>query len=235
MAAPRASAEGQPAPLPAGATRLPAPRTSWVVVVLCLVAVVVSGGLAGRPGAHQAQTALVVRLNHPPQPLGALFALVNPLFRPIPLAVLVVVLAGWVLLSGGPARRRECLRALVVSLIVAELLAQTLKRVVDQPRPTAVIPGLDVHGYPQDPWGRAYPSAHTAMTVAAVAALWPWMSRTQRAAGLAIAVLVPLNRIYIGAHWPLDVVGGVAVGLLAAALTWLVAVRWPVRSGPAPI
>jgi membrane-associated phospholipid phosphatase len=61
------------------------------------------------------------------------------------------------------------------------------------------------------------------------------MSRTQRAAGLAIAVLVPLNRIYIGAHWPLDVVGGVAVGLLAAALTWLVAVRWPIRSGPAPV
>ncbi len=235
MAAPRASAEGQPAPLPARATRLPARRTSWVVVVLCLVTVVVSGGLAGRPGAHQAQTALVVWLNHPPQPLGALFALVNPLFRPIPLTVLVVVLAGWVLLSGGPARRWECLRALAVSLIVAELLAQTLKRVVDQPRPTAVIPGLDVHGYPQDPWGRAYPSAHTAMTVAAVAALWPWMSRTQRAAGLAIAVLVPLNRIYIGAHWPLDVVGGVAVGLLAAALTWLVAVRWPIRSGPAPI
>jgi membrane-associated phospholipid phosphatase len=235
MAAPRASAEGQPAPLPARATRLPAPRTSWVVVVLCLVTVVVSGGLAGRPGAHQAQTALVVWLNHPPQPLGALFALVNPLFRPIPLTVLVVVLAGWVLLSGGPARRWECLRALAVSLIVAELLAQTLKRVVDQPRPTAVIPGLDVHGYPQDPWGRAYPSAHTAMTVAAVAALWPWMSRTQRAAGLAIAVLVPLNRIYIGAHWPLDVVGGVAVGLLAAALTWLVAVRWPIRSAAAPI
>jgi membrane-associated phospholipid phosphatase len=235
MAAPRASAEGQPAPLPARATRLPAPRTSWVVVVLCLVTVVVSGGLAGRPGAHQAQTALVVWLNHPPQPLGALFALVNPLFRPIPLTVLVVVLAGWVLLSGGPARRWECLRALAVSLIVAELLAQTLKRVVDQPRPTAVIPGLDVHGYPQDPWGRAYPSAHTAMTVAVVAALWPWMSRTQRAAGLAIAVLVPLNRIYIGAHWPLDVVGGVAVGLLAAALTWLVAVRWPIRSAAAPI
>ena len=45
--------------------------------------------------------------------------------------------------------------SLVGALIVAELLAQTLERVVDRPRPTAVIPGLDVHGYPQDPWGRA--------------------------------------------------------------------------------
>ena len=59
------------------------------------------------------------------------------------------------------------------------------------------------------------------------------MSRAQRAAGLALAVLVPLNRIYIGAHWPVDIVGGAAIGMLAAALTWLVAFRWPVESGPA--
>ncbi len=205
------------------------------MLLLSVGVIVVSGWLAGRPGAHEAQTALVVWFNHPPQPLGALFALVNPLFRPVPLILLAVVLAGWVLIPATAGRRLECLRALGGALVVAELLAQTLKRVVDQPRPTAVIPGLDVHGYPQDPWGRAFPSAHTALTVAAVAALWPWMSRAQRAVGLALAVLVPLNRIYIGAHWPLDIVGGAAVGLLAAALTWIVAARWPLeRPVPPP-
>ena len=205
------------------------------MLLLSVGVIVVSAWLAGRPGAHEAQTALVVWFNHPPQPLGALFALVNPLFRPVPLIVLAVVLAGWVLIPATAGRRLECLRALAGALFVAELLAQTLKRVVDQPRPTAVIPGLDVHGYPPGPLGRAYPSAHTALTVAAVAALWPWMSRAQRAVGLALAVLVPLNRIYIGAHWPLDIVGGAAVGLLAAALTWLVAARWPLeRPVPPP-
>ena len=232
MAAPRASAHGQPGPLQGGASSLPAPRTSGIVALLSLATVAVSAWLAGRPGVHEAQTGFVVWLNHPPQPLGALFAVVNPLLRPLPLLVLAVVLGGWVLISAG-AGRRECVRALAGSLIVAELLAQTLKRLVDQPRPTAVITGLDVHGYPHDPWGRAYPSAHTAVAVAVVAALWPWMSRAQRVAGLAIAVLVPLNRIYIGAHWPVDVVGGAAIGLLAAALLWLVAARWPIRPGPA--
>jgi len=204
------------------------------VLVLSVGVIVVSAWLAGRPGAHEAQTALVVWFNHPPQLLGALFALVNPLFRPVPLIVLGVVLAGWVLVPAAAARRLESLRALVGALIVAELLAQALKRIVDQPRPTAVIPGLDVHGYPQDPWGRAYPSAHTALTVAAVAALWPWMGRAQRSAGLVVAVLVPLNRIYIGAHWPLDIIGGAAVGLVAAALTWLAAARWPIEGAPPP-
>jgi membrane-associated phospholipid phosphatase len=234
MAAPRASATPQPDPLEARAAHLPTPRTSWIVVVVALAVVVVSARLAARPGAPEAQTALVVWFNHPPQPLGALFAVVNPLLRPLPLIVLAVMLAGWVVVQPGAARRRASVRALAGALLVAELLAQTLKRFVDQPRPTAVIPGLDVHGYPQDPWGRAYPSAHTALTVAAVAALWPFMSRAQRAAGLALAVLVPLNRIYIGAHWPVDIVGGAAVGLLAAALTWLVAARWPSASKPSP-
>jgi undecaprenyl-diphosphatase len=139
-----------------------------------------------------------------------------------------------VFVRAGAPRRLECLRALAASLVVAELLAQTLKRVVDQPRPTAVIPGLDVHGYPHDPWGRAYPSAHTAVVVAAVAALWPWMNRSQRAAGLAVAILVPVNRVYIGAHWPVDVVGGVAIGLVAGTVAWSVAARWPIERLPAP-
>src|SRR4051794_22396789 len=234
MVAPGASAKEQPEPLAARRTRLPTPRTSSIIAVLSVATILVSAWLAGRPSAYEAQTPFVVWLNHPPQPLGALFALVNPLFRPVPLLVLAVLLAGWVLLTAGPVGRLECLRALAGALLVAELLAQTLKRVVDQPRPTAVIPRLDVHGYPHDPWGHAYPSAHTSVVVAAVAALWPWMNRSQRTAGLAVAILVPLNRVYIGAHWPVDVVGGVAIGLLAATVTWLVAMRWPIERLPAP-
>src|SRR5437762_14166363 len=103
MAAPRASAKGEPDPLTARAISLPTPRTSSIVVVLSLATVVVSAWLAARPGLHEAQTALVVWLNHPPQPLGALFAVANPLFRPLPLIVLAVVLAGWVLIFAGAA------------------------------------------------------------------------------------------------------------------------------------
>jgi membrane-associated phospholipid phosphatase len=212
--------------------RLPGPAVALVVGAASAVAVVVSAWLATRPGAEQAQAATVLWFNHPPQPLAALLAVVNPLLQPVALAVLAVVLAGWVLRSVPRWARLECLRALGASLLVAELVAQILKRIVDQPRPTAVLPGLDVHGYPHDPWGRAYPSAHTALTVAAVSALWPWMSRWQRAVGLALAVLVPLNRVYIGAHWPIDLVGGAAVGLFATSVCWLVAARWPIGRGP---
>jgi undecaprenyl-diphosphatase len=67
------------------------------------------------------------------------------------------------------------------------------------------------------------------MVAAAVAGLWPWMRWPQRIVGVAFTVLVACNRIYIGAHWPLDVLGGAAIGLLAGAIAWLVAARWPIR------
>lgn len=210
--------------------RPPRPSLAWLVAGLSALAVALSAWLALRPGAESAQSDIVRWLNDPPQPLAALLAVTNPVLRPVPLTVVAVLLAGWVLLTAdGTKERLEAVRALVVGLVLAEGLAQALKRVVDQPRPLAVIAGLDTHGYPGVPRGSAYPSAHTALVVAAVCALWPWMRWPQRVVGLVLAVLVAANRVYVGAHWPVDVLGGVAVGLLCGAVTWLVAARWPIR------
>ena len=126
--------------------------------------------------------------------------------------------------------RLEIVRALVLSLALTELMARVMKDLANQPRPMAVIRGLDTHGYPVEPLGNAYPSAHTALFVGAGCALWPWMRWPQRIVAVAIAVLVGCNRIYIGAHWPVDVVGGAAIGMFAGAITCLVATRWPIRA-----
>ena len=211
----------------------PAPSRSWALVTASVLVVAATYWLALRPGADAAQTDLVRWMNDPPAPFGTVLAVTNSLFRPVPLTVLVAAFAGWILVTARGGRRWEVVRAALVSLAVSELVTQVLKRVADQPRPTATIPGLDVHGYPKDPYGNAYPSAHTAVAVGLVAALWPWLTRPQRAVGVVVALLVALNRLYIGAHWPVDVVGGAAIGLLSGALCWLVAARWPIRSGSA--
>lgn len=217
------------------AREVPSVRTCLTVLVASLVVVAVTAWLAGRPGARQAQTPFVRWINHPPQPLAALLEIVNPLLRPVPLTIVVVATAAWVLLAAGSAARRvEILRTGAVAAVLAEILTQVLKRIVGQPRPVAVIPGLDVHGYPKDPWGNAYPSAHTAVVVAVVASLWPWLTRGQRILGLILVTAVPLNRLYIGAHWPIDVLGGAAIGLASAALAWLTADLAPVPPTAAP-
>ena len=179
--------------------------------------------LALQPGAAEAQTAFVTWVNDPPQPLGAVLAATNWLLRPVPLAVVAAALFGWIMVTARGSARWEVLRAMVISFVLAEAFTQTIKHLADQPRPTAAIPGLDVHGYPKDPFGNAYPSAHTSVAVALVTALWPWLTIPQRIVGVTVAALVALNRLYIGAHWPVDVVGGAAIGLLAGSLCWLVA------------
>jgi undecaprenyl-diphosphatase len=215
--------------------KIPRPLITAVLGSVSLIVIALSAWLAVKPGAEKAQTGLVHWFNDPPQPFAALFAVVNPFLRPIPLVVVALVLVAWLVwTTPGTAHRLEVVRALVVSLVVAEVVTQVLKHVANQPRPLNVIPGLDTHGYPVSPHGNAYPSAHTAVVVAAVCALWPWVRWPQRVAGLVFAVLTACNRLYIGAHWPIDVVGGVAIGMLAGITTWLIAVRWPIKFSERP-
>ncbi len=213
---------------------LPGPVTSWVLASVSALVVATSYWLAVQPGAAEVQTGFVKWINDPPQPLGAVLAVTNSLFRPVPLAVVALTLFGWLMFTARGGSRWEVLRAIVISFVLSEVIAQVLKRVAGQTRPTASIPGLDVHGYPKDPYGNAYPSAHTSVVVGLVAALWPWLTWPQRVVGVAVAALVALNRLYIGAHWPVDVVGGAAIGLLSGSVCWLVAARWPIRRGAHP-
>lgn len=205
----------------------PRPGVAWWVLSGSAVLVAVTYWLALQPGAADAQAGLVAWFNDPPQPLAAVMAVSNVLLRPVALTVVALSLSAWVFFTARDRSRLEVVRAALLSVVLSEVVCQVLKRLADQPRPTAVVPGLDVHGYPKDPHGNAYPSAHTGVTVGLVAAAWPWLTRPQRAVGVALALLIALNRLYIGAHWPVDVVGGAAVGLLSGAVCWLVAARWP--------
>jgi membrane-associated phospholipid phosphatase len=222
------------------ATRRPAPglprsRTAVVVGLGALVGIAVSAWLATMAGAQDAQEGMVRWMNDPPPPLNALLALVNPLLRPVPLLVVAAGLVGWVLVTvHARGARLEVLRAVALSILLAEVGAHTLKRLASQARPLTVMPNLDTHGYPVEPAGNAYPSAHTALVVGLACALWPWLRPRQKVVAATLVVLVPLHRVYIGAHWPIDLVGGAAVGVLAASITWLVAARWPLAGADGP-
>ena len=208
----------------------PRRRTSILVACVAVCALAVFTWLAVQPGAPSAQTKIVQWLNDPPQPFAAILSIANPLLRPIPLSLIAVALLAWVLVAARfRSSRLEVLRALVIAFVIAEILAQGLKLVVDKPRPIAVIDNLDRHGYPGTPLGSGFPSAHAAVVVGLVCALWPWMRWAQRLVAALLVVVICFDRIYIGAHWPLDVLGGIAIGFIAGAVVWLVASRWPIH------
>jgi membrane-associated phospholipid phosphatase len=100
-------------------------------------------------------------------------------------------------------------------------LSKLVKQTVRRPRPAALVSGARTRG--RDASGLGYLSGHAGVAVALGAAALPRLSPSGRAVVAAAMPIVGLSRIYVGAHLPLDVAGGVGLGLAveaAAAMVW---------------
>ena len=107
---------------------------------------------------------------------------------------------------------------LAVELAVAGMFvwvaAKAVKDAVERGRPGALVEEAilrDAH-----PGGLGFPSGHAAVATALAAVAWPHLNRPGQVAVVALATLVGVLRIYAGAHFPLDISGGVGLGLAAA-------------------
>lgn len=126
-------------------------------------------------------------------------------------------IAASLLLLLHPSTRRAGLAgllALVFSLLITNVL---LKPLVERTRPWLVIEGLIPLVREKDPL--SFPSGHTSAAFAAAVAwfrLLPrkWMGVT----GLILAVLMGLSRLYVGVHFPTDVLCGALAGFLSGIL-----------------
>jgi undecaprenyl-diphosphatase len=98
-------------------------------------------------------------------------------------------------------------------------LAKVVKRFVERGRPSDVLDDVIVRG--AAPHGLGFVSGHIAVVTSLAYVAWPWLPRWGRwAAGVAVAAVF-LTRIYVGAHLPLDMIGGAALGIAVGALVRL--------------
>lgn len=104
------------------------------------------------------------------------------------------------------------LGALLLTVILGEGL---LKHLVQRPRPWDVLPMDSLHHLGPLPHSTSFPSVHT-MAAFAVAILVGRRHRRWFWPLLILATLMGYSRIYLGDHFPLDVVGGASAGTLLA-------------------
>lgn len=116
-----------------------------------------------------------------------------------------------------PKTRRAGVTALVAMAMGFVGTNLILKHLVARPRPFVELAGLTALVTESDP--NSFPSGHTTAAFAFAVALWPNVPRRWMAwAGLCAAVLMAFSRLYVGVHYPSDVLAGALMGCLAGCL-----------------
>jgi membrane-associated phospholipid phosphatase len=194
------------------------------LAVLAGCAVVVSNGRVG-----PAERAVFHTINGLP---GWLY---GPMLVAQYLGVLLMPL---IIAVGALAFRRWRLAAALVLVVPLKLAAEKVpKLLVERERPGTTVPDAILHGVPSA--GLSFTSGHAIITFAIAGLLALVLPRRWAIVAFVLAALNAVARVYLGAHNPLDVVGGAAIGLAIAAVLDLVLdvarVRGFSRSGqPAP-
>lgn len=121
------------------------------------------------------------------------------------------------LLAAG--RRREgFVSAGVLALLFVSPLLQWL---IDRPRPPADLLVIDPLSTPSFPSGHAYQSLIVFGLLLGLVAVFinrTWLCRSLQVFLILLILAIGLSRIYLGAHWPSDVLGSYVIGILVLLL-----------------
>lgn len=135
----------------------------------------------------------------------------------LPLVVLVAIVAIYLMLKG----HRRTATAVVASSLLGVIVSELIKTFIDRGRPD-IVPQLvnEVSG--------SFPSGHAMMSALIYLTLGTMLARLEderkvrvfiMGAAIALPVAIGVSRIYLGVHWPTDVLGGWCLGAL-----WVLAV-----------
>jgi undecaprenyl-diphosphatase len=148
---------------------------------------------------------------------------ITALGSPTVLALLTLIAGGFLLLDG----KRHLAIFVYASVASGGLVSAVLKSLFQRPRP-------DLVPYATTVANTSFPSGHSMLSAVAYLTLGAMLARSQQRKRLKayfllvaalLTLLVGVSRVYLGVHWPTDVLAGWTAGASWAILCWLVA-RW---------
>jgi undecaprenyl-diphosphatase len=148
---------------------------------------------------------------------------------PTVLGLVIFAVVGFLLLQ----TRYHTALFVALTSISGELVGAVLKQAFNRPRPS-VVPHLRDVFSTSFPSGHAMESAIVYLTLGAIL-MRVTDSRLTKLYCLGMAILLTLlvgvSRIYLGVHYPTDVIGGWIIGFAWASICWLAAEHFEARAG----
>jgi membrane-associated phospholipid phosphatase len=189
-------------------------RVEWNLVVLGVASILLLvASIAAKAQLSTLETRLFRLVNELPD---AIRTFIWPLmqygtFITIPIVSVIALLL----------HRYRLALALALAGVGVYLLALVVKQIVERGRPGALLTGVEQREvFGEDSLG--FPSGHAAVAAALSVVVAAHLSMRWTIAALALGTVVLIGRIYVGAHLPLDVIGGAALGAVAGSAVNLI-------------
>jgi membrane-associated phospholipid phosphatase len=186
-------------------------RRDGLMVIAVALAVLVLGAVVERNGDVPGWEEAIFRgVNDLP---GALYPLLWPFQQ------LGVLVAGPILAVIALAMRRYWLAVAVVTATIAKLVTErTVKAVVTRERPgTSIGSDINTRGDVSIS-GESFVSGHAILVAALAGVVTPYLPARWKPVPWVLVALVMIARVYVGAHNPLDVMCGAALGIAIATV-----------------
>jgi undecaprenyl-diphosphatase len=206
-----------------------APLLILLFAVLCVIGFAKLASEVAQGDLHDFDRAILLSMREPADHAKALGPKwlqvgardITSLGSPAVLTLITLAAAAYLLLK----RRMASTLLLAGAVIGGAIMSNTLKYLIARPRPDFVAEVAQIHSY-------SFPSGHSLLSAVVFLTVGALLARLERRTALkvfvlglafALTLLVGLTRIYLGVHWPTDVLAGWAAGAAWAILCWMFA------------
>jgi|SRR3989338_234616 len=128
--------------------------------------------------------------------------------------VLIGVVLCLVIFRSSPRKRLMFLEAVASAILSRLVITEIIRAFYHHPRPFAALANV-ANTINESGW--SFPSGHAALYFALATAVW-FYNRKFGVVFCGVAIVMGIARVAVGAHWPLDIVGGIVVGIVSAII-----------------